>query len=63
MRHFALLFIFSLICYFGWFYARARQRNEVRGFLAAHVVKILVILVVLQLALVAQFYLNSTKLL
>ena len=63
MRHFILLMLIALIGYFGWFYAQTRQRNEVRGFMATHVLKIILILVTLLLGLIAQFFLSSTKLL
>ena len=63
MRHFALLLLLALIGYFGWFYAQTRQRNEVRGFLATHVLKVLLILITLLMLLIAQFFFNSTKLL
>lgn len=63
MRHLLLLLIIALIGYFGWFYAHNRQRNEVRGFLATHVLKVILILVTLLLGLIAQFFFNSTKLL
>lgn len=63
MRHFALLLLLALIGYFGWFYAQTRQRNEVRGFMATHVLKIILILVTLLLGLIAQFFFSSTKLL
>jgi hypothetical protein len=63
MRQFLILLILSLTCYFLWQYIRIRDRNEFRKFLNGHGQKVFGIIAALTIILVAQFYLNSTKLL
>ncbi len=63
MRQFLMLLILSLSCYFLWQYIRIKDRHEFRAFLKGPGEKALLIVAVLTIILVAQFYLNSTKLL
>lgn len=63
MRQFLILLILSLTCYFLWQTIRIKDRNEFRAFLKGHGEKVFLIVAVLTIILVAQFYLNSTKLL
>jgi len=63
MRQFLILLILSLSCYFIWQAVRIRDRNEFRAFLKGHGEKVFLIVAALTILLVAQFFLNSTKLL
>ena len=63
MRQFLILLILSLSCYFAWQYTRTKDRNEFRAFLNGHGMKVFLIIAALVIGLVAQFFLNSTKLL
>jgi hypothetical protein len=46
-----------------WQTIRTKDRNEFRAFLKGHGTKVFVIVAALVIGLVAQFFLNSTKLL
>lgn len=63
MRQFLILLTLSLSCYFIWQAVRIRDRNEFRAFLKGHGEKVFLIVAALTILLVAQFFLNSTKLL
>ena len=63
MRQFLILLILSLSFYFIWQAVRIRDRNEFRAFLKGHGEKVFLIVAALTILLVAQFFLNSTKLL
>jgi len=63
MRQFLILLILSLSCYFVWQAIRTKDRNEFRAFLKGHGEKVFLIVAALVILLVAQFFLNSTKLL
>ena len=63
MRQFLILLILSLSCYFMWQTIRIKDRNEFRAFLKGHGEKVFLIVIALTILLVAQFFLNSTKLL
>jgi len=63
MRHFLVLLIWALGMYVLWQTIRIRDRNQFRAFLKGHGEKIFLIIAALLILLVAQFYLNSTKLL
>jgi hypothetical protein len=46
-----------------WQFISTRERNLFRSFLSGHGTKVFVIIAALVIGLVAQFFLNSTKLL
>jgi hypothetical protein len=63
MKHFAILLLFALGAYGIWQFISTRERNEFRSFLKGHGEKVFLIVAALTILLVAQLFLNSTKLL
>jgi hypothetical protein len=63
MKHFAILLLFAIGAYGMWQFISTRERNLFRSFLTGHGTKVFVIIAALVIGLVAQFFLNSTKLL
>jgi hypothetical protein len=63
MRQFALLLLFAIGAYGLWQFISTRERNLFRSILSGHGTKVFLIIAALVIVLVAQFFLNSTKLL
>jgi hypothetical protein len=63
VKHFLLILVLLLCCYFGWRLGPVSMRNSVRSALKSHALVVVIILLACLFGLGIQFYLQSTRLL